>query len=581
MSHNPIADFREKVRKALQAALDDAGLDYDVPVWLDAPPEGKGDFALPCFPIARIAKRSPPQIAAEVAARFKMEDAAAAADGAYVNVAIKTESLVKAAIDALATSGDGFGRLPARRVKVIVEHTSANPNGPFHVGRARNPIIGDSIARILEAAGYEVHPEYYVNDMGKQVVLLTWGRLNLKPGDVASSDSGKADHRLVAYYQKAHELAETDPKVAEAVNELLRAFETGDNTAANEIRSSVDEVLGGMRESLARLNVKEQEFAWESGHVLGGAVNGVVAKLKASGKAVEEEGALHIDMAPYGVKGKNTKWVFVRKDGTTLYTTRDLAYHMDKFERAGPGGRVVDILGEDHKLTVQQLNAALHLVGEEREPEVVFYSFVSLPEGKMSTRRGRVVYLDDLMDEAHELALEEVKKRRTGDLPTEKMEEIAEVVGVGALRFNIAAVQAEKAITFRWEEALDFEGASAPFIQYSHARASSILRKAAAEADARPEAHPELVLDPSETKLVSTLARFPLVVEECAESLRVHPVAFYLLQVARDFNAFYRDCPVITAEPRARESRLFLTKATQTVLKNGLDLLGIAAPETM
>jgi arginyl-tRNA synthetase len=580
VSHDPLGDFHDRVRVALQAALNDAGFDHDLPPRLDAAPEGKGDFALPCFPIAKKARRPPPQIAAEIAARFKMADATALADGPYVNVTISSEYLAKAALGALQAMGDRFGEHPAKNVKVIVEHTSANPNGPFHVGRARNPIIGDSIARVLKAAGFDVATEYYVNDMGKQVVLLTWGKLNLKPTDVAPSMRTKADHALVSYYQKAHELAEGEAEVERAVNDMLRRFESGDKNVAKDIRSSVDAVLGGMRESLARLNVMEQHFAWESQHVLGGSVNEVVATLKATGKTVEEGGAFHIEMAPYGIQGKNTKWVFVRKDGTTLYTTRDLAYHADKFKRAGPGGRVVDVLGEDHKLTVQQLNVGLHLLGEAREPEVVFYSFVSLPEGKMSTRRGRVVYLDDLMDEAHELALEEVKKRRTGDLPPEKMDEIAEIVGIGALRFNIAAVQAEKAITFRWEEALDFEGASAPFVQYSHARSASILRKAAEEKTA-PRAHEEIALEPAEVRLLSTLARFPQVVADCASTLRVHPIAMYVLQLSRDFNAFYRDCPVLLAQAEVRENRLFLVKSTKTVLRNGLDLLGVRAPDTM
>jgi arginyl-tRNA synthetase len=214
----------------------------------------------------------------------------------------------------------------------------------------------------------------------------------------------------------------------------------------------------------------------------------------------------------------------------------------------------------------------------------VFYAFVKLPEGRMSTRKGTVVYIDDLLDEAEERALAEVRKRRGEELSEERMRDIARIVGLGAVRFNIASVQAEKGITFKWEEALDFEGASAPFVQYSHARASSILRRAADEAHAPGEPSATLaskLSEPGELALLRALARLPGLVEQGAREARVHGFAAYAIEVANAFNQFYRDCPVLQAEPEVRAARLALVQASQVVLRNTLALLGVEAPESM
>jgi arginyl-tRNA synthetase len=274
------------------------------------------------------------------------------------------------------------------------------------------------------------------------------------------------------------------------------------------------------------------------------------------------------------LEGDAAKYFFVRQDGTSLYTTRDIAYHLDKMGRCD---LAINVLGEDQKLTFQRLKAAFQLMGIDWAPETIFYAFVSLPEGKMSTRKGRVVNLDDLIDEAVELAYAEVSKRRE-DLPDSRKREIAEFVGVGAVRYNLVRVQAEKRIVFRWEDALNFEGNSAPFLQYAHARACSILRKAGT----RTAGDPRLLLHAQEQLLIRQVAQFPSIVRDGATSRRVHTVASYAADVAGQFNQFYRDCPVLTASrPGLRAARLDLVAAFQIVLHNTLDGLGLHAPNEM
>jgi arginyl-tRNA synthetase len=300
-------------------------------------------------------------------------------------------------------------------------------------------------------------------------------------------------------------------------------------------------------------------------------VHEVVERLKGTSYCKEDDGAFYLDIESF-VPGQE-KYFITRGDGTTLYTARDLAYHLNKLERCDVA---INVLGEDQKLGMEALKVGLKLLGQDRVPENLFYSFVSLPEGRMSTRTGVVVYLDDLLDEALERAYLEVKKRRS-DLNEEECREIARIVGIGAIRYNIAKVQPEKPIVFRWSEALNFEGNSAPFIQYAHARCFGIISKAGAFEgyDATRLSHP------SEVSLIKAISRFPMVIEECSEMRKVHPLPFYAYDLASVFNLFSRDSPVISAEEELSKSRLALVESTKIVLGNSLDCMGIEAPDTM
>ncbi|MCA1812629.1 MAG: arginine--tRNA ligase [Halobacteriales archaeon] len=574
---DPLEPFRAEVERSLRAAVAALGVDGIEPKLARAP-QGMADFAFAAHALAAKLRQAPPAIAQQLAQHAGSERVRAVPEGPYVNFRIDDAALTEAVLASALARGEHYGDLPKTGQRVIVEHTSANPTGPFHVGRARNPILGDALARIVRAAGHDVTTEYYVNDMGKQVITLTWGLQHLRPEDVPHAERDKPDHQLVARYRKASELLERDPVVAQTIQEMLQRYEGGEPSTAQQVKQTVETMLRGMNATLERMGIRIDQYAWESRYVFNGDVDRTLEKLKQSERCKEEDGAFYLDLEGLGVAGKSQKFFLTRKDGTTLYTTRDVAYHLDKFRRAD---RLVDVLGEDHKLVGQQLGIALGLVGETRKPDIVFYAFVNLPEGRMSTRSGRVVYIDDLMDEAEERARAEVTKRRP-ELGEEEKRAIARIVGLGALRFNIAGVQAEKAITFKWEEALDFEGASAPFAQYSHARAASILRKAREEGHAPGEAKlAGKLAQPNELALVRTIARLPSVVRQSAADTRVHPLAGYAIEVANAFNQFYRDSPVLQAEPEVRGARLALTLAAKHALRNSLGLLGVEAPESM
>ncbi len=573
MTKDAFREFADEAARAVRALLAEVGLP-ETPIVIDRAPEGKGDLAFPCFPLAKALRKAPTAIAQDLAAKVRPGEyiEKAEASGGYLNFHARFDKLAQEALGSALSRREAFGSGERRAEHVLLEHTSVNPTGPIHVGRARNPVIGDTLARIMRLAGYDVETEYYVNDVGRQVATMTWGVQNLDLGQ--PEGSARDDHVLVSYYQEANRRVDAEPKVLEEVNALLYKLEHGDEETVALNRQTCQRVLSGIMESLGRINVSVDRFTWESAFVADGSVDGIIEKLKQSEHCHEKDGAYYLELESFGITGRETKWVFTRADGTSLYTTRDLAYHSDKFKRTDVA---VNVLGEDQKLGMQQLAAALSILGVDRKPEVVFYAFVSLPEGRMSTRSGKVVYIDDLIDEAVDRAYEEVKKRRT-DLSEERMREIARTVGVGSLRYNIVRIQAEKQIVFKWEDALNFEGSSAPFVQYAHARACSILAKAGD--DART-VRAERLVNEHERALAKMVASFPSVVRDCADNRRAHPMANYAQDLAAQFNQFYRYVPVLKAEGETREARLALVEATRWTLRNTLVSLGLDAPEEM
>ena len=564
---------KKDIEAAVRATLQELG--SDMPVVLEKAPEGMGDLAFPCFPLSKRLKKAPDAIAKDLASRIKPPATVEKVEtkGGYVNFTIRFDRLAQGTLESALAKKKGFGTPGKRKgIKVLVEHTSVNPTGPIHVGRARNPIIGDTLARILRHAGYDVATEFYVNDVGRQVVTMAWGVKNLKLDK--EPEKAKDDYRYVLFYQQANVRIDQDEAALKEVDEMLYKLEHGDPETVMLAREVCQKVLTAIMTTLNRINIHIDAFTWESKFVADRSVEKIIEKLKQSEHAVEEDGAFHLELESFGITGRETKWVFTRSDGTSVYTTRDLAYHMDKFKRTDIA---INILGEDHKLAMQQLASALSIMGVEKKPEIVYYAFVSLPEGKMSTRKGRVVHMDDLIDEAVERAYEEVKKRRT-DLSEERMQEIARIVGIGALRYNIARVQAEKQIVFKWEDALNFEGSSAPFVQYAHARACSILGKAGEWSHRFDAKH---FTNDYEKQLVKTIASFPAVIGDCAENRRAHVLAVYAQDLAAQFNQFYRFVPVLKAEGGARDARLALVEASMWALRNALNCLGLEAPEEM
>ena len=598
--------FRSEVADALGDALASLDLPTD-DLGIERPPDDM-DATLAssvAFRLAGEVGAPPPQVAGEVAEAVSVADAdyvgSVDTAGPYVNFHANERYLADT-LDAAAVDAD-YGALPDRDTSVVVEHTSANPTGPVHVGRARNPIVGDAVANLLSYAGYDVDRHYYVNDAGRQMAVFTWAYERFDEADLdAEPARDRAEYDLVRYYRKGNAfLEEADDDAVEAaeaeIQSILQGLEAGDEETYERVGAVVDAVLGGMKACLGRLPAEFDEFVKETRFMRDGSTDDIAGRLKETDHAVYEEDAWQLELDEWGID-KNL--VFLRSDDTSLYTTRDLAHHEWKFANYD---RAVTVLGEDHKLQADQLDATLELLGNDTDRlGHVIYSYVNLPDGKMSTRQGTGVMLDDLLDEAIDRARDAVESRmddriRDDDLTDEDVERIAHQVGIGAVRYDIVSKQPAKAITFEWEDALDFEAQSAPFVQYVHARCAGILGEAAAAgidvpgvtADADGDVDLEaLDVDAGalETdaarELLREVARFPAAIEAAADDLEPHTIATFTREFADAYNAFYRECPVVTAETEAlRDARLAVVAAAKHTMSNALDVLGVEAPESM
>ncbi len=523
------------------------------------------------FRLAKELKKSPMEISKDIISHMGKSEYVDRVEmaGPYINF-YASQRYVTESLEEILKQGRTAVLLPGKNIKVILEHTSANPTGPLHVGRGRNPVIGDTLSRIMRAGGYDVQVQYYVDDMGKQEATIVWGYDHLDLSKLPTPQTDKPDHAIVEVYRAATDIRKENENVDKEISEILNKYEHLDPEVSAKIKKMVETCLAGQQMTLARMNVFYDKFVWESSFVQTGAVNEVIDKLSKTPYAQRNpDGMLALNLSSFGM---DKEFVLTRADGTSLYTTRDLAYHQWKLSNCD---MAVNVLGEDQKLAMQRLNATLTILGQTKLPRIVFYSFVSLPEGRMSTRKGVVVNLDDLLDEAIERAYIEVDKRRK-DLAEDQKRKIAEAVGIGAVRFDIIRVAAEKSITFKWEQALDFEKQGAPFVQYSYARSCSILAKAI------PQKYDLSVLkEKEEIALVKKMAMLPYEVQVASTDLKPHIIAGYARELAETFNQFYRFVSVLNAEPELREARLALVDASRITLANALDLLGIAALEEM
>ncbi|MEM4565420.1 MAG: arginine--tRNA ligase [Archaeoglobaceae archaeon] len=473
--------------------------------------------------------------------------------GGYINFFANYEFLSDTVENIL--SDQNYGRLNLKG-NVLIEHTSANPDGPLHIGHVRNAVIGDTLARMFKKAGFDVRTHYYINDMGRQMAITVLGV------EKFGLSNKKPDHAIAEAYISANRMLEEKKELEKEVEKLMLEYEQGNEEVVWKFRKAIETAMEGIKETLRRLNVFHDEFLWESEFVRDRSVDNVLNLLDSKG-LIKKDGAWIVEF-------EDLKEVVLRREnGTSLYVTRDLAYHLwksQKFER------IVNVWGADHKLYGEQLRRLLQILGI-KIPEIVFFEFVSLPEGRMSTRKGRFVSADELIEKVKE----EVKKLISNrELSKEEIDDIAEAVAIGAIRFDFLKVAPEKPMVFDMKKAIDFERQTASYIQYTHSRACSILRKCEEGGSFRAE-----LCNKSERDLVVLLSKMPLYVKRVVEELKPNLFAEYLLSVASKFNEFYRDYPVLKAEKEVREHRIAIVKAVRNVLRNGLELMGIKALERM
>tara|TARA_Y100000310_G_scaffold159627_1_gene159314 strand:- start:67320 stop:68984 length:1665 start_codon:yes stop_codon:yes gene_type:complete len=521
-----------------------------------------GDYSFPCYILAKKLNKNPNEIAKSLVSKIKSNHIEKLqVIGAYLNFFINKTLLTEKTIYEVLKLKNKYGSTNlGKGKKYLVEHTSVNPNASPHVGRARNALIGDAIVRILRFQNYKIETHYFVNDVGKQIamlVLASKSKKNIKFND------------LLGIYIKINKELEKDKQKEKKIFDLLRELEQGNQQVRSKFKKTVDICVKGQLKIFKELGMNYDYIDYESKYLWNRDTNFILKKLEKTKRLFNDEHKRKVlDQKEYKLAMKSPVLVLTRANGTSLYPLRDIAYTIEKVRKT-PNNLI--ILGEDQKLYFQQIKAVLHLL-KFPCPNVIHYSFILLKEGKMSTRKGNLVLLEEFMEEARKKAHEEIKKRKN-----KITKNLDKIIGYGALKFSILKIAPEKNIVFEWEQALNFEGETSPYIQYAHARICSILKKIKAPR----KVDLSNLYNQYELDLITLISNFPNVVNESVKHLKPSLIANYLIDISKSFNSFYASVHVINAEPHIRDARILLISAVRQVLENGLSLLGIEAPQEM
>ncbi|MDP6539367.1 MAG: arginine--tRNA ligase [Planctomycetota bacterium] len=563
--------FEAPIRRSLAAhtGLPEAEVRIEVP--RDA---ALGDLAFPCFALAKTLRKAPPAIAAELAAAVEgeLEGIDAAATGPYVNFTIERALLARSVIEQVLEEGEryGDGTLGGGET-VVIDLSSPNIAKPMSVGHLRSTVIGAAIQRILDALGYRTVAINHIGDWGSQFGKLVaaidrWGEsVDLEADPIRS---------LLALYVRFHEEEEEDPSLAEAARTSFRELESGVEGPVRATWRRLTELsLGEFDKIYERLGVTFQLVRGEA--YFEPMLEETVDRIASVGITEVSEGALIVDLSE--IAEGMPPCLLRKSDGTTLYATRDMAALFHRWEEYA-FHRCLYVVGADQKLHFRQLKAVLQRMGLEWEPRVehVWFGMLRLPEGKMSTRKGRVVFLEEVLDRARDEALAIIEEKNP-DLAGAS--EIAEQVGVGAVVFNDLKRERIKDIEFEWDEVLSFEGETGPYVQYTHARLASILRRA--EAAGEGGADPDWGALEEAAGVLLRIGRFPAVLRSAGAHAEPSEVTTWVLGLCREVNAWYTRHRVLGQEPALTEARLALVRASATAIARGLAILGLTAPREM
>lgn len=498
--------------------------------------------------------------------------------GGYLNLFFDSGVFSARVIDSVIHTTD-FGRGEPRNQTLMVEFSNLNTHKAFHVGHLRSTILGDVVSRILEYAGYNVIRVNYYGDMGLHVIKWLWNYQKFHQGETPPED---ATQWMGELYAEASQRLEEDPELEKEVRELYQVWDEQDPELVALWKETRQWSLNGFEELYRILDIHYDRYYSNSEVEFQGKeiVNHLIKEGIAEDLRPDDAVIVRIDDQLGLDKEKYRVLVVLRSDGTALYSTEDLALAKLKFEEYAPE-RSIYVVDVRQTLHFQQVWKTLEIAGYDwaKSCEHLAYEIVNLPGNVvMASREGTVVRLEDLIRESQDRAYAIVQQKNP-DLSEQQKQEISRAVGLGAIKFPMLDRESTKIVTFDWESALDFNGQAAPYIQYAHVRANSILKKSPTiPVEVREPSHD---LDPSEIGLIETLSQFPTGIQNAAEELKPLHITSALYGIARAFNAFYREAPVLTAEPEVRDFRLQLVEASRKTLKAGLGVLGIEAPRVM
>ena len=575
-----MTDFKELIADAIydeSLGLEKAEIKPMIEIPAD---ETMGDYAFPCFRLAKTLRKAPQKIAEEIAERVSGTDGLAKVENvnAYVNFFIDRAYFAGQVVGEVNAEGDRYGRSDVGEGrKVIVEYSSPNIAKPFHIGHIRSTVIGNALYRLYDAAGYDVTRINHLGDYGTQfgkmiVAYRKWGSEEELAKDPIKS--------LLAYYTRFHEEAKQHPELEDEARETFVRLEAGEPEETELWKKFRELSLTEFNRVYDMLDISFDSYAGESFY--SDKMPRFIDELKEKGLLVESQGAQIVDLEPYGLGAA----MITKSDGSSLYVTRDIAaavYRMEHYDFY----KCIYVVASQQNLHFKQWKKVLELMGYEWEKDCVHVPFglVSLSDGDdirmMSTREGRVVFLEDVLNTA---------VQKTRDIMTEKetdgvdIDEVSKEVGIGAVIFQELSNNRIKDYVFSWDKVLNFDGETGPYVQYTHARASSVLRKAAAEGtdiSSLSDIDPKYLESDSAYALVKLIYRVPEIVTEAADKYEPSILTRHLVDIAQSFNKFYHDEHILVDNEDEKRAKLALVKASKTVIANCLGILGIKAPERM
>ncbi|MCE5205362.1 MAG: arginine--tRNA ligase [Porphyromonadaceae bacterium] len=562
--------------------------------------EFKGHYTLVTFPLLKISRKNPEQTAEEIGARLAEGSPIVSEYNVikgFLNLTIAPGVWVEL-LQTIDTVPDyGFTPIAGDAPLYMVEYSSPNTNKPLHLGHVRNNLLGHALSEVLKANGKRVVKTNIVNDRGIHICksMLAWQKWG--NGETPLTTGKKGDHLIGDYYvlfdQKykaeiaalqakglTKEEAEAQSQLMEEAREMLRKWEAHDSATVTLWKTMNDWVYAGFDETYRQMGVSFDKIYYESQTYLAGKEE-VLRGLKKGMFYKKEDGSVWADLTPYGLDQK----LLLRADGTSVYMTQDIGTAKLRFDDY-PIHTMIYVVGNEQNYHFQVLSILLDMLGFEFGKGLVHFSYgmVELPEGKMKSREGTVVDADDLMAEMINTARETSQELgKLEGITEEEAESISRMVGLGALKYFILKVDPKKNMTFNPKESIDFNGNTGPFIQYTHARIQSILRKAGEQGITIPEQLEQtLPLSEKEESLVQLLAEFETVVKQAGAEYNVSLIANYVYDLAKEYNQFYHDYPMLREENSdLRNFRLLLSKNIALTIKKGMSLFGIDVPERM
>lgn len=536
-----------------------------------------GDYAFPCFRLAKVMRKSPAVIAKELSEKLVDAEIFESVESvnAYVNMFMSRKVFIKEVLSEVAESGEKYGGSDmGQNKKVLVEYSSPNIAKPFHIGHIRSTVIGNSIYKLYDFLGYDTVRINHLGDYGTQFgkMIVSYRRWGNKE-DVVKSPI----QTLLGYYVKFHEESEKDPSLEDEARSTFTRLENGEEEETALWKWFRDESLREFGRVYKMLGIEFDSYAGESFY--SDKMDRVLSELKAKELLEESEGAQIVDLSEYNMSPA----LITKKDGSTLYITRDIAAaiyrkeHYDFYKN-------LYIVASQQNLHFQQWIQIIELLGYDWARSCIHIPFglVSLEDGTMSTRHGRVVFLEEVLNKAIERTREIILEKNVN---TENVDETAKQVGIGAVIFNELSNGRIKDYVFSWDKILNFDGETGPYVQYTHARAASVLRNAGEEGEkaVRPgnSADVSFISGDSAYELTRLIYEFPEKVLEAAEKYEPSIVTRQIVDIAQGFNRFYHSEHILVDDPEERAAKLLLTYAAKQTIKNGLLLLGMEVPERM